>query len=238
MEHRVQKLLSTYGYCSRRKAEDLIKEGRVRVNKKIISIGDQATEEDKIFVDNKLVVKPEIIYVMFNKPVRCVTALTDDKFKTIMDYINLKTRVFPIGRLDYNTTGLLLLTNDGDFANKVMHPSYEVKKTYLSGVDRTISEKDIKSIESGLLLDDGKTRPAKVRQITNNSMEITIHEGKNRIIRRMLKKLDFRVRFLHRVRIGNLTLGNLASGEFKVVRPSLINKVFDAEGYNKNIINK
>ena len=123
--HRVQKLLSNYGYCSRRKAEEIIKQGRVRVNDKLITIGDKASEEDKIYVDDKLVEKEKKVYLMFNKPVKCVTALNDNKFKTVMDYIKIKERVFPIGRLDYLTSGLLLLTNDGDFANKIMHPRYK-----------------------------------------------------------------------------------------------------------------
>jgi 23S rRNA pseudouridine2605 synthase len=233
---RVQKLLSNFGFCSRRKAEGLIKQGRVRVNNKNISIGDKAFEDDKLFVDDKLVKKPKRVYAIFNKPIRCVTALKDDKFKTIMEYINLKNRVFPVGRLDYLTSGLLILTNDGDFANKVMHPRYEIKKTYLAGVDKQVSDEIIKEIESGVFLEDGKTSPAKVKRITDNSIEITIHEGKNRIVRRLLKKLGFRIRFVHRVRIGSLSLADLNSGEFKVVRKSVVDKVF--EDYDSNNQNK
>jgi len=226
-EHRVQKLLSNYGYCSRRKGERLIEDGRVRVNNKIITIGDKATEADKIFVDNKLVNKEKKVYIMFNKPVGCVTALTDDRYKTVMDFINIKQRIFPIGRLDYNTSGLLLLTNDGDFANKVMHPSNEINKTYLAGVDRKIQAIDIEDMEKGIHLEDGKTRPAMVRQLDSTHMEITIHEGKNRIIRRMLKELEFRVRFLKRVRIGRLNLADLREGEFKHVSENALKKVFE-----------
>lgn len=223
----MQKLLSNYGYCSRRKGERLIEDGRVRVNNKIITIGDKATEADKIFVDNKLVNKEKKVYIMFNKPVGCVTALTDDRYKTVMDFINIKQRIFPIGRLDYNTSGLLLLTNDGDFANKVMHPSNEINKTYLAGVDRKIQAIDIEDMEKGIHLEDGKTRPAMVRQLDSTHMEITIHEGKNRIIRRMLKELEFRVRFLKRVRIGRLNLADLREGEFKHVSENALKKVFE-----------
>ena len=127
--HRVQKLLSNYGYCSRRKAEELIELGEVKVNGKVISLGDKATENDEITVNGRIVKAPKRIYLIFHKPTRCVTALEDKYHKTIFEYINLKERVFPIGRLDYNTSGLLLLTNDGDFANRIMHPRYEVKKT-------------------------------------------------------------------------------------------------------------
>jgi 23S rRNA pseudouridine2605 synthase len=228
-EYRVQKLLSNYGYCSRRKAEVLIQEGRVKVNNRLITIGDKAKLTDKISVDDKPVSVDKKRYLMFHKPIGCVTALTDDKYNTIKDFINIKERVFPIGRLDFNTSGLLLLTNDGDFANKVMHPRYEVTKTYLAGVDDDINDKDIAEIEGGVDLEDGKTAPAKVKQVNSNTIEITIHEGKNRIIRRMLKELGFRVRFLHRIRIGNLTLANLEKGKYKPLTPATMKKIFEKD---------
>ncbi len=213
--HRVQKLLSNYGYCSRRKAEELIQEGRVKVNGKVISIGDKASENDKLYVDNKRVEKQKKVYLMFNKPIGCVTALKDDKFKTVMDYIEVEERVFPIGRLDYKTEGLLLFTNDGDFANKIMHPRYEIKKTYLVGLGNEINQKQIDQIEKGMMLEDGKTSPAKVRKLDDRHIEITIHEGKNRVVRRMLKKLELRVRFLKRIRIGKLNLGDLGDCRYR-----------------------
>ncbi len=224
--HRVQKLLSNYGYCSRRKAEVLIEEGRVKVNNKLVTLGDKAKETDKIYVDDKLVNKQKTIYLMFNKPIRCVTALTDPKFKTIMDYIDIKERIFPIGRLDYFTEGLLLLTNDGDFANKIAHPSNEITKTYLAGV-KHITDEQVSQIEKGVILEDGKTAPADVRKIKSNLVEITIHEGKNRIIRRILKKLEIQVSFLKRVRIGNLKLGNLEEGKYVHMNNRDINDIFN-----------
>ena len=225
-KYRVQKLLSNYGYCSRRRGEQLIQEGRVKVNGELITIGDEATFNDKITVDGKPVNKDQRVYLIFHKPVGCVTALTDDRYKTIADYITLKERVFPIGRLDYNTSGLLLLTNDGNFANNVMHPRYEVKKTYLVGVDRIVKKEDVKHLERGVMLEDGKTAPAKVKPIDPNTIEITIHEGKNRIIRRMLKELKFRIRFLHRVRIGDLGIGNLGKGKYKPLTEDMKKKIF------------
>jgi 23S rRNA pseudouridine2605 synthase len=218
--------LSNYGYCSRRKAEELIEQGMVKVNNKVVFLGDKASETDKIYVDGKLVNKQKKVYLMFNKPLHCVTALNDIQHKTVLDYIKIKERVFPIGRLDYNTTGLLLLTNDGDFANKVMHPRYETKKTYKAEIDRLISNKEIEKIESGIELEDGKTSPAKVNILKGNSVEITIHEGKNRIIRRILKKIGINTISLERVKVGKLSLGNLKPGKYKELTKKDMEKIF------------
>lgn len=223
--HRVQKLLSNYGYCSRRKAETLIEEGRVKVNGKIITLGDKATEKDKIEVDGKEVNKEKKVYLMFNKPVRCVTALHDKEHKTVMYYIKIPERVFPIGRLDYYTSGLLLLTNDGDFANKIMHPRYEKKKTYEVKLGDPINNEQISMIQKGLKLRDGKTAPAYVKKIKPNHLEITIHEGKNRIIRRMMDYLNLRIKTLKRIKIGNLSLGNLRPGRFKYLKKEDLKKL-------------
>ena len=226
--HRVQKLLSNYGYCSRRKAEELIKEGKVKVNNKVISIGDKASEKDKIFVNEKLVKKQRDVYLAFNKPVGCVTALSDKHHKTIMDYIKIKERIFPIGRLDYNTSGLLLLTNDGSFANKVMHPRYEINKSYLVSLDKPISESKINQIVKGVKLEDGKTSPANVKMRKSNLIEITIHEGKNRIIRRMLKKLGIKITSLERIKIGNLSINKLSPGKYEHLTKAEIGQIFEA----------
>tara|TARA_Y100000310_G_C20633200_1_gene789745 strand:+ start:816 stop:1499 length:684 start_codon:yes stop_codon:yes gene_type:complete len=225
---RVQKLLSNYGYISRRKAEEIIKEGRVKVNGKVISIGDKASEDDKIYVDGKLVKKQEKVYIMFYKPLGCVTALTDPQYKTVMDFINVKERVFPIGRLDYNSSGLLLLTNDGDFANKVMHPRYEVNKTYMAEVNNPISYNKIKLIEQGIRLEGEKTAPAQVKKHGLTLIEITIHEGKNRIIRKMLEELEFKVISLKRIKIGNLELGNLKPEEYRNLTEKDKERVFES----------
>ena len=214
---RVQKLLSNYGYCSRRKAEELIDQGKVKVNGKTISLGDKASETDKITVDGKAVIKERKVYLLFNKPIRCVTALKDEQYRTVMSYIKVKERVFPIGRLDYNTSGLLLLTNDGDFANKVMHPSHEIKKTYLVELMHPAAREQISEIEKGVYLADGKTRPAKVNKLSPTLFEITIHEGKNKIVRRMFAKVGCKVKRLERVRIGSLSLGSLKPGMYKIL---------------------
>ncbi len=212
---RIQKLLSSYGYCSRGKAEDLIKEGRVQVNGKLVKLGDSATESDSITVDSKKVASEKKVYLLFNKPVGCVTAVKDEKFKTVMDYIKIKERVFPVGRLDYNTCGLLLLTNDGDFANNVMHPRYNISKTYLVGVTRLITGSEKRTLEKGVMLEDGKTSPAKVKLHGPEKIELTIHEGKKHIVRRMFEKLEIPIKFLMRVKVGKLALGWLKPGQFR-----------------------
>lgn len=224
--HRVQKLLSNYGYCSRRKAEELIKAGKVKVNGKTLTIGDKASEDDRIYVDNKLINKEKKIYLIFNKPIYCVTALKDTQHRTIMYYIKVKERVFPIGRLDYNTSGLLLLTNDGDFANRIMHPRYEINKTYMVEVDKPLAEYSLRKLEKGVLLEDGKTSPAKVNKIEENIIELTIHEGKNKIIKRMMKELGYGVVSLERIKVGDLGLGELKPGKFRMLNEQEKEKIF------------
>ena len=224
--HRVQKLLNNYGYCSRRRAEELIKQGRITVNDKVISIGDKASRDDKICVDGRLIREQEKIYLVFNKPSGCVTALRDKRFKTVMDYIKLKQRVFPIGRLDYNTSGLLLLTNDGDFANDIMHPRNEINKTYLVRINRPINEREIALIKTGVVLEDGKTGLVKVKRHNPTLLEITIHEGKNRIVRRIFEKFGFKVTFLKRIRIGNLGIEGLRPGKYRPLTKRDKDKIF------------
>jgi 23S rRNA pseudouridine2605 synthase len=145
-----------------------------------------------------------------------------------MDFINVKERVFPIGRLDYNSSGLLLLTNDGDFANKVMHPRYEVNKTYMAEINNPISYNKIKLIERGMRLEGEKTAPAQVKKHGLRLIEITIHEGKNRIIRKILEELEFKVISLKRIKIGNLELGNLKPEEYRNLTEKDKERVFES----------
>jgi len=223
---RVQKLLSNYGYCSRRKGEKLIEEGRVTVNDKKVNIGDQATREDIIKVDGKIVKKENKVYIIFNKPPDCVTAVKDPKYKTVMDYIDIKERVYPVGRLDYDASGLLILTNDGEFANKLMHPRYEVKKTYVAKLDKPYTNNVVKKLERGIQLRDGKTRPAKVKRISDKVIEVEIHEGKHKIVKRMFKKLGFNVLGLERTKEGIFHLGDVKQGKYIYIKnKEKINKI-------------
>ncbi len=223
---RVQKLLSNYGYCARRKAEDLIEQGRVKVNGQLVFLGESATEQDLITVNNKPVEPQNKVYLMFHKPLKCVTAASDDTFDTVLDYINIKERVFPVGRLDYNTSGLLILTNDGDFANQVAHPRHETYKTYLAKINQSITKEQVREIEEGVKLRDGWTRPAKVKLRSRQYLEITIHEGKNRIVRRILEHFRFKVVTLQRIKIGKLTLGPLKLGKFRYLGEHELDKIF------------
>ncbi len=216
MLQRVQKIIANAGICSRRKAEKLIEEGKVKVNGKLISIGDKADlTKDEIIVEGKRLSQPRKIYLAFNKPPDCLTTMEDPKGrKTIYHYIGNRERIIPVGRLDFKTQGLLLLTNDGDFANKVMHPRYEVEKTYLVFLDRKFEVADLQKVKQGMDMGDMKTGPAKLRYASpaNDVIELTIHEGQNRVVRRMMKELGYKIKKLIRTKIGNVSLGSLAQG--------------------------
>lgn len=223
---RVQKILSNNGFCSRRKAESLIEQGRVKVNSKTITIGDQAGENDTITVDDKQVKRLDPVYVIFNKPTECVTALKDPHRKTIMQYIKLKERIFPVGRLDYNTSGLLILTNDGDLANKIAHPSHGSEKLYKIKLQQKLNIKDIEKIRNGFELEDGFAK-AEVTPLDEYTAEVKIHVGRKRIVRRLFKSLGYNIRFLHRTAIGKLTVGDLKEGEYKIVPKRVVEKALE-----------
>ena len=233
MEKRLQKILSEMGITSRRKAEDLIFEGRVTVNGRIATIGTKADPvKDHIKVDGKLLIKPEPkVYIMFNKPKNVVTSLHDPEGRpTVKDFLKgVKYRVFPVGRLDYDSEGLLLLTNDGDFAHAVLHPSKKISKTYLVKVKGILEEDKIEKLKTGVKLVERMTAPVKVKRIReteNNSwLEIIIYEGKKRQIRRMLEKTGHDVLKLKRIRVDGLELGKLEPGTFRYLTPEERDKI-------------
>lgn len=233
MEKRLQKILSEMGIASRRKAEEFILEGRVTVNGKIATLGTKADfAKDHIKVDGKLLVRREPrVYIMFNKPKNVVTSLHDPEGRpTVKDYLKgLKYRVFPVGRLDFDSEGLLLLTNDGDFAQAVLHPSKKVSKTYLVKVKGDPEEKKIDRLRSGIRLEEGLTaaaRAKKIRKTENNSwLEISIHEGRKRQIRRMLEEIGHPVLKLSRIRINGLEMGRLSPGEYRFLKPEELDKI-------------
>src|SRR5512135_1558495 len=194
MQERIQKIISAAGITSRRAAEQLILDGRVRVNGQVVTeLGTKAdASKDHIKVDGKLInPRQPLSYIMLNKPAGYVTTMSDPEGRpTVQDLLKgIRIRVYPVGRLDYNTEGLLLLTNDGDFAHLITHPKHEFPKTYLAKVKGVLDERAIEMLEKGVFLQDGKTAPAKVRKVrkeeANSWLEITIHEGRKRQVRRM-----------------------------------------------------
>lgn len=231
--------MSAAGVCSRREAEVLISEGRVRVNGVVVSeLGAKADPEKDVVKVGGKVVRPraEKIYLLMNKPKRCITSLKDPQGrKTVIDFLpgELK-RVYPVGRLDYDTEGLLLLTSDGEFANAVMHPAAKVPKTYEVKLRGIMSDADIERMASGVRLDDGMTAPARVRKMklteTNSWLEITIHEGRYRQIRRMCETLGHDVLKLRRTKVGPLDLKGVPIGRFRELTPGEVRALMQKPG--------
>ncbi len=223
MEERIQKIIAAMGIASRRRAEELISEGRVTVNGKVALLGEKADQsKDHIKVDGKLLIRREPkVYLMFNKPRNVVTSLSDPEGRpTVKDYLKgVRYRVFPVGRLDFDSEGLLLLTNDGEFANGLMHPSRKIPKTYMVKVKGTIDDNKIDKLRKGVRLEDGRTLPARVkfaRQSENNSwIEIAITEGKKRQVRRMVEAVGHPALKLRRVSINGIRLSGLKVGELR-----------------------
>ena len=220
---RINKFLSSLGIASRRAIDRYIEEGRIKVNGVIASTGIDITEDDEIYIDNKKIETKRIeekVYFMLNKPLEVLSASSDDRGrKTVVDLIKTDKRIFPIGRLDYMTSGLILLTNDGELFNRLVHPKSEIYKKYYIKVFGEVKKEEIEELKKGVLLEDGKTLPAKVSGIkydkNKTSMYISIREGRNRQIRRMIEKFGYKVLMLRREKIGELSLGDLKEGKYR-----------------------
>lgn len=219
---RINKFIAQCGIASRRKAEDLILSGKIKVNGKVITdLSTDIKDTDIVSYDNKNIrMVSNYVYYKLNKPKGYITSTTDDKDrKTVMDLMRgVHFRVFPIGRLDYDTEGLILLTNDGDVANILTKPNSEVKKTYIVHIDNEINGDEIKQLSKGVDIGDYITKPCSVELIesTNNvsKLKLTITEGKNRQIRKMFSTIGKNVTFLRRIQIGEIKLGGLSRGEY------------------------
>lgn len=221
---RLQKVIANLGYCSRRRAEELIKEGKVSVNGVVITeLGSKVKNSDTIEVESNILDNNKNYeYYILNKP-RGVVTTTNDEYgrKTVIDLIDTSTRIYPIGRLDYDTTGLLLLTNDGELANKLMHPSSKIDKTYIAKIEGIISPLSIKKLRNGVIIDGYKTRPAKVKlksvnKKTNKSIvEITISEGKNHQVKKMFEAVGHPVLKLKREKYAIFDIKDLKVGEYR-----------------------
>lgn len=231
---RLQKIISQAGITSRRKAEQLILEGKVTVNGEIIKeLGVKSDpEKDDIRINGKQIfLDKERIVILFNKPAKVITSMNDPQNrKKVIDFININERVYPIGRLDYETEGLLLLTNDGELAHRLMHPKFGIEKTYEVIVNSIPDANDINKLRNGIMLKDGITLPAKieiVNQLQNNRVKfnITIHEGRNRQVRRMCKAINLEIESLKRIRYGFLTLDGIAKGEYRFLSNKEIEKL-------------
>ena len=231
---RLQKYLASCGVASRRNAEQMILDGRVSVNGEIVRVlGTQVDEQsDTVQVDGSIVMpETEKHYLAYNKPVGEVTTVSDPEGRaTVMDrFRDYPVRLFPVGRLDYDSEGLLLLTNDGDLMNKVLHPSFEIQKSYLTKVSNNVSDQEIKTLRKGVIIDGKLTSPAEVRLIRHDTFStdllITIHEGRNRQVRKMIDAIGHQVVRLKRVRFGPVLLGDLPSGMWRKLTDEEIKKL-------------
>ncbi|MEJ2635514.1 MAG: pseudouridine synthase [Calditrichia bacterium] len=224
---RLNRFLAMSGLGSRRKCDDLIVQGVIRVNGEVITkLGTQIDPRKDVVEYSGTRVRPDekLIYILLNKPLRTVTTASDEKRrKTVLDIVKIEQRIFPVGRLDYNTTGALLLTNDGDLAYFLSHPRFEVSKVYRVLLDKRIRPIDLHHFRNGIELDDRKTAPCRaeeVRIIDNRSyLEIELHEGRNRQIRRMFEALDYRVDELQRAEFAGLRINDLKEGEWRLLTP-------------------
>ncbi len=204
---RINKYLSAHGYCSRREADRLITLGKVFVNGVAATLGTKIIQGDDVRVEGRDRKKPpKKIYILLNKPSGIITTSDRTKKDNIMDLIDIEDRVYPVGRLDVKSEGLIILTNDGILANRLMHPRYEHEKEYVVRVDRPLEKIDIGRMQSGVELDDGRTLPAKVRQLETHKFAIILREGRNRQIRRMCEALGYEIFTLQRTRVGSLKI--------------------------------
>lgn len=224
MEERLQKYMAEAGVASRRASEQMILDGRVKVNGHAVTeLGMKVSDSDRIMVDGKVISKTrKMRYIMLNKPAGYLSSVTDDRERqTVVDLVSgdIRERVYPVGRLDYNTEGLLLLSNDGDFTYRVTHPSHEMEKTYEAVVSGTVTRAELDKLCRGVMIDGRKTSPAKARVLdaggNSTRIELIIHEGRNRQVRRMMEAIGHDVRHLKRVAIGNVRLGPLPLGRWR-----------------------
>lgn len=230
---RLQKYMAQCGVASRRHSEELIRAGKVRVNGKVITeMGVLVSDKDKVEIDGKPIKKESgKIYIMLNKPEGYITSVIDPRGReTVLDLITgVDERIYPVGRLDYDTTGLLLLTNDGDFAYRATHPGKEVSKTYIAEVMGTPSNEVLKTLRRGVLIDGRPTSPAGVEVVEmkdkSTVLKIVIHEGRNRQVKKMCEAVGHKVIKLSRIKFGNLSLGNLKPGQWRYLKPSEVSSI-------------
>jgi 23S rRNA pseudouridine2605 synthase len=225
---RLAKYLAHAGVASRRASEELIRAGRVAVAGETVT--DPATDVDgsaEVHVDGEPIAKERRVVYMLNKPKGVVsTAIDTHNRPTVVDLIGSSKRLYPVGRLDADTTGLILLTNDGELANRLTHPRYEVPKTYRAKTVKPLSDRQLRQLREGIDLDDGRTHPAQVRQPKPGTVELTIHEGRKRQVRRMLETVGHPVQTLERIAFGPLTLKGLKPGDHRRLTPAEVERLW------------
>lgn len=230
---RLQKVIAQSGYCSRRKAEEYIIQGKVKVNGKVTDIlGTKVHLNDTIEINGTVLEKEEHVYYVMNKPKGCVCTSRDELGrKTVLDYMPSEKRIYPVGRLDFDTSGVLFLTNDGDFANKMIHPRYHLPKTYIVNLQGILKDEDIKQLRRGLKGAHEKYLPAKVYLFDTDEgrdrcrFELTITEGKNHQVKNMMELLGYKVRRLHRKKVGFVEVEDLKPGQYRRLKPYEIKKL-------------
>lgn len=231
---RLQKRIANSGYTSRRKAETLITEGKVKVNGETVTeLGTKVKPSDNVEVEGVKLEQEDKLYILFYKPAQVITSVSDDRGRTVVtDYFeDLETRIYPVGRLDYDTSGLLILTNDGEFTNLMTHPRYKIKKKYVAKLKGYLMRDEVKQLEKGIQLEDVKTHPAEVKiknqdkEKNTTLVEITISEGRNRQVRRMFEHFGHEVTKLTRIEMGGLKLKGLNAGEGRVLTPHEVKKL-------------
>lgn len=228
MAERLQKVMARAGVASRRESERMIQAGRVQVNGQVVKeLGTKVTGADVVLVDGQLIEREQKVYILFYKPRGVVSAAKDDKGrKVVTDFFKdiYQQRLYPVGRLDYDTSGLLLMTNDGDLANKLMHPRYKVNKTYVAKVAGIPTNDELERLRHGIIIDGRKTAPAKSKVLSTDMkkqtaiVSLTIHEGRNHQVKKMLQAIGHPVKKLKRETYGFLTLKGLTSGEYRELK--------------------
>ena len=237
---RLQKVIAEAGVASRRKAEEMILEGKVKVNGIVVKeMGTKVSSKDVIEVENKVITKEEKEYYLLNKPRGVVSTTKDDKNRnSVVDYIDTNKRIYPVGRLDYDTTGVLLLTNDGEFSNILMSPKNKVEKLYIAKLKGIINGDAINKLKSGIVIDSIRVKPirVKLKKINKDSntciVEIIITEGKNHQVKRMFDEVGYEVLKLKREKVAFFDLGNLTSGKYRKLTSKEVNRVYDIKKTN------
>ena len=229
MPERLNRYLASTGLASRRAAEAYIRDGRVTVNGEVAGLGTQVETGDDVRLDGEQVTPEEVVVVLLNKPAGVITSMSDPQGRpTVVDAVPSDVRLFPVGRLDRATTGALVLTNDGGLAHRLMHPRHGVEKTYVAEVEGVPSLDAMAALRMGVELDDGMTSPAAVEAPRPGVLEITIHEGRNRQVRRMCEAVGHPVKSLHRSRYGPLTVKGLALGAWRPITGAELAELRDA----------